>query len=251
MEKRIKIILICFAALIAAVLMSFIPTLNLKVAGMKELSKEHFTVYYEEQDKDAAIDISNRLQKGYDVISKSTNLSPQYKTKIYIYTSLKEFHMKKYGLWGLIIAPDWYIGDNIKDKVIITSPNSPGKQNNYESVANAALHEYVHTLMWNINPKLSKFLNEGMAGYVSGNTKPTYKFSTVPSYEDTKITDSVSFGNRGMYEISYTYIEFLDRTYGMEKIIKLITDNDYKDTVGKSEKDLYEEWIKFLKVNYI
>lgn len=250
MKKRTKTILICLAALVSIVFLSFIPALNLKASGMKAVAKDHFTVYYEEQDEAAAMDISNRLQKGYDIISKATNISPGYKTDVYIYSSIREFHMKKYGLLGLLIAPDWYIGDNIKNKVIITSPNSPGKQNNYESVANAALHEYVHTLMWNINPKLSKFLNEGMAGYVSGNTKPNYKFSTLPAYEDTKITNSVDFGNKGMYEVSYTYIEYVDKTYGMEKLIQLVTTHDYENTLGKHEKEIYEAWVEFLKANY-
>lgn len=170
---------------------------------MVAITKKHFIIYYEKQDENAAIDISNRLQKGYDLISNTINISPDYKTKVYIYINISEFHMKKYGLLGRIFGPEWYIGDNIKNKVIIVSPNSPGKQHNYEDVADAALHEYVYTLMWNINPKLFKFLNEGMTGYIFGNTKPDFNFNHIPSYEDTKKTNPITFGNSDVYPISY------------------------------------------------
>lgn len=249
MKKRIKA-LIGLAVLIGFGLISLIPTFNLKTSTMLELPNDHFEIYYEKQDENAATDIGNRLQKGYDIISKSIKLNPQYKTEVYVYSNLKEFHTKKYGLIGLLIAPDWYIGDNIENKVIIVSPNSPGKQHTYESIASAASHEYVHTLMWNINPGLSKLLNEGMAGYVSGNTKPDYKFDSLPEYNDTHITNPITFGNRGMYQISYTYIEFLDKTYGMDRVMQLIQNNDYSGTFGKSEKEVYDDWIKYFYMNY-
>lgn len=251
MKKKIKILLIVFVSIAAIILLNFIPTLYLKSKGMKEIQKEHFVIYYEKQDENAALDISSRLQKGYDMISKSIDISPDYKTQVYIYPNLSELHMKKYGLLGRIVGPEWYIGDNIKNKVIIVSPNSPGREHNYDDTADAALHEYVHTLMWSINPKLSKFLNEGMAGYVSGNAKPDFKFNTIPSYEDTKITNPITFGNKGMYPISYTYIEFLDKKYGMQEVMQLIKSQDYDKTFGKSESEIYKDWIQFYKSNYM
>ncbi len=54
-----------------------------------------------------------------------------------------------------------------------------------------------------------------------------------------------------MYPVSYTYIEFLDKTYGMKKTCQLVKDLDYINTFGKSEKDIYEEWLKFLNKNYL
>ncbi|MBN1055604.1 hypothetical protein DVW05_09640 [Clostridium botulinum] len=255
MKKRYKTLLKCFlgllVGLIIIILLNFIPTLNLKTKDMIIIEKDHFIIYYEKNDKNAATDISNRLGKGYNLVSNSIKISPDYKTDVYIYKNLDEFHMKKYGFWGRFFGPEWYIGDNIKNKVIIVSPNSPGKQHNYDEVADAALHEYIHTLMWSINPKVSKFLNEGMAGYISGNAKPVHKITSAPSYEDTKVTDPVTFGNHGMYSFSYTYIEYLDKTYGMEKVLELVKDNNYEQTFEKTEKEIFDEWIKFLNSNYL
>jgi len=251
MKKKYKILLGVLIGLIVIVLINFIPTLSLQTKDMMSMEKSHFIIYYEKNDENAAVDISNKLEKGYSLVANSISVSPDYKTKVYIYNGLDKFHMKKYGLLGKIVGPEWYIGDNIKNKVIIVSPNSPGKQHNYEDTTDAALHEYIHTLMWSINPKLSKFLNEGMAGYVSGNAKPSLKFNYIPAYEDTKITNPITFGNHNMYPISYTYIEFLDKTYGMEKVLKLIKTEDYSQTFGKTEKEIYEEWITFFKSSYL
>jgi len=218
---------------------------------MVELNNENFIIYYEKKDENAAIDISKRLKKGYEFISNEIDMSPDYKTEVYIYKNLEEFHTKKYGFIGKFFAPEWYIGDNIKNKVIIVSPNSPGKQHGYEDTADAALHEYVHTLMWNINPKLSKFLNEGMAGYVSGNTRPLYKLGSIPSYEGTKISNPIEFGNSNMYPISYTYIEFLHKTYGLNKVMELVKTENYNEVFAKSEEEIYNDWIEFYKATYI
>lgn len=250
MKKKLKILFVCLVSLIVLILLTFIPTLNLKTKGMVSITKEHFIIYYEKKDENAAMDISSRLQKGYDSVSSMIKIRPDYKTKVYIYPDLNELHMKKYGLLGRIFGPEWYIGDNIKNKVIIVSPNSPGKMHDYESVANAALHEYVHTLMWSINPKLSLFLNESMAGYISGNTKPAFRINHIPTYEDTKISNPLTFGNSGMYEISYTYIEYLDKTYGMQKVMQLVKTQDYFKTFGKSERSIFEEYVQYYKLNY-
>lgn len=251
MKRKYKILLKILISLIIIFLLNFIPTLSLRTKDMTSIEKPHFIVYYERKDENAAIDIISRLEKGYNLVANSISISPKYKTEVYIYSNLDKFHIKKYGLFGKIIAPEWYIGDNIKNKVIIVSPNSPGKQHNYEDTADAALHEYIHTLMWSINPRLSKFINEGMAGYISGNTKPSIKFNNIPSYEDTKITNPITFGNHNMYPISYTYIEYLDKTYGMGKVLQLIKTDNYSQTFGKTENEIFEEWIVFLKSNYL
>ncbi|WDC84525.1 hypothetical protein PL321_01875 [Caloramator sp. mosi_1] len=135
---------------------------------------------------------------------------------------------------GRILAPKWYVGDNIKDKVIIVSPLNPGTAHNYESIVEIVVHEYVHTLVYQINRKTPKFLNEGLAGYLSGNTKPNYPIRYVPDIKDLKISNLIKFGNKGLYAVSYTYIEYLDKNYGMNKvcILYIILKPNYKRKAG-------------------
>ncbi len=94
MRKKLKIFFLCLASLIVIILLTFIPTLNLKTTNMVELTNEHFIIFYEKQDEDAAIDISNRLQKGYSYISESAGISSKYKTEVYLYNNQNKLHMK-------------------------------------------------------------------------------------------------------------------------------------------------------------
>lgn len=249
-KKIILAILIVIIVILALVLITFIPTLNLKTKDMLTYESQHFVIYYEKQDENVVKDISNQLNDGYNKIFEAININTTYKTEVYVYKNIYELHVKKYGLLGMLFGPKWYIGDNIENKVIIVSPNNPGPEHSYSSIIDATLHEYVHTLMWNINPNLSKFLNEGMAGYISGNTKPGYKFQTLPNFSDTKISNPITFGNEGMYPVSYTYIEYLDENYGMEKVLELVSTGDYNKTFSRSEEDMFNEWIEFLQLNY-
>lgn len=253
MKKTKKVLLIILAvilSLVAILILTFIPTYNLKTKDMLKYETDHFVIFYEKQDENVLKDISAKLNEGYNKIFETINLDTTYKTEVYVYKNIDELHVKKYGLLGMVFGPDWYIGDNIENKVIIVSPNSPGPKHSYNSIVDAALHEYVHTLMWNINPNLSKFLNEGMAGYISGNCKPQYKFQTLPKFSDTQISNPITFGNTGMYQMSYTYIEYLDENYGMERVMKLISTGDYNKTFNRSEEDMFNEWIEFLELNY-
>lgn len=131
------------------------------------------------------------------------------KTEVYIYPDQKTFQTKKYGNICSIVGPEWYIWDNVKDKVIIVSSLNPGPAHGYDSIVQAVVHEYVHTVVYQINKKTPKFLNDGLAGYLSGNSKPNYPLGDVPDIKDTKISNPIKFGNKGLYPFSYTYIEFL------------------------------------------
>lgn len=251
MKKLSKLIAIIISILAIITFLLILPTLKLKTNAMKTKESQHFTFYYEEKDKKAIEDIEKALENMYKSINESMDFTNRSKSKVYIYGDLKTLHKKKYGYLGTMLGPDWYIGDNIKDKIIIVSPLNPGTEHNYESIVQAAVHEYVHTVVYQINKKAPKFLNEGLAGYLSGNTKPNYKINAIPTIEDTKISNPIKFGNSGMYGASYTYIHFLEEEYGMDKVLSLVKNpKDYEKIFGVSEDDIYNNWIEFIRREY-
>ena len=251
MKKLRKFIAMFLSVLAISIFVLILPTLKLKTSTMKVRESEHFTFYYEEKDTKAIEDIENALESMYEKINKAMNFTKDKKSEIYIYGDLETLHKKKYGYIGAMVGPDWYIGDNIKDKIIIVSPLNPGPSHSYESVVQAAVHEYVHTVVYQINSKTPKFLNEGLAGYLSGNTKPNYKINLIPTFEDTKISNPIKFGNSGMYGASYTYIHFLEEQYGMSKVLELVrTPKEYEKIFGVSEDDIYNNWIEFIEREY-
>lgn len=98
MKKRYRTLLKYLVGLIVVILLTFIPTLNLKTKNMITIQNEHFIIYYEKRDENAAIDISSRLEKDYNLVFNSINISPDYKTEVYIYSNFNKCLVKYYPL---------------------------------------------------------------------------------------------------------------------------------------------------------
>lgn len=54
----------------------------------------------------------------------------------------------------------------------------------------------------------------------------------------------------GGYDLAGTYIDYLDVTYGWDKVLELIKTEDYNKVFGISEEEIYLKWIEYLKNYY-
>lgn len=71
----------------------------------------------------------------------------------------------------------------------------------------------------------------------------------IPSYEDTLTRNPIRFEKCGGYIFSHTYIEYIEKTYGWDKVLQIIKTEDYKGTFGKSQREIYDEWVAYIE-NY-
>lgn len=79
---------------------------------------------------------------------------------------------------------------------------------------------------------------------------PDYlEYMAIPSYEDTLTRNLIRFSECGGYTFAHTYIEFLDETYVWEYVLQLIQTEDYESVFGKTDREIYEEWVTYIK-NY-
>lgn len=250
-EKVLFIILAVVLFLIIAAAASFIPTLWLKESGMKELRGEWVTLYYG-AEKSAAEDVYNTAEQRAKQLAEKLGFSQKQDINIYVYDSQFTFQTKKYGLIGAMLGLDWYIGDNRGTNVLLTSPANPGKAHSYDDCKNAVLHEMVHAYNYVINRDMPLWLNEGVALYLSNGNPPEdlYNTSNVPSFEDIQTKDPIKFSNMGGYDFACTYVEYLEKTYGWDKVLKHMQTLDTMQAYGTSELDIYNGWLKFLKENY-
>ncbi|SHO54083.1 gluzincin family metallopeptidase [Anaerocolumna xylanovorans] len=241
-----------FLFAIVIITLNFIPAMRLKEPGMKCLKGTCVKVYYE-KEKEAAEDVFHLAEERAPKLMEALGINTQQKISIYIYDSQKTMQCKKYGYLALFLHLDWYIGDNIKTKVILTSPANPGKVHQYNDIQQAVLHEMVHACISTLNPGIRLWLTEGMALYLA-NGEPFYKEylsqMQVPSYKDTGTKNPVKFSDMGGYTFSTTYIEYLKEEYGWDSVIKLIKTEDWKTSLGKSEREIYNEWMDYLKHYY-
>lgn len=242
-------IILLYIVLLAAA--SFIPALWLESPGMRQLKGEYVTVYYEKQEN-AAKDVFEQAEKGARELYRKLNLAELETVDIYIYDTQFEFQTKKYGLIGALLGLDWYIGDNRGTDVLLTSPANPGKAHTYEECRDAALHEMVHACNSIINPDMPLWLNEGVALYLTNGNPPANLYNTckTPSFQDIHTADPVRFSDMGGYYYAYTYVEYLDATYGWEKVLSLLKTGDPAAAFGQSEESVYDGWLEYLKIHY-
>lgn len=250
--RRIKLVAGIFFIFLGLLLfINFIPALQLKEPHMRCYNGSYVKVYYERQ-KDAAKDVFLLTEAKAPELIKTLDIKPGQKIKIYIYDNQKTMQCKKYGYLALFLHLDWYIGDNIRTKVILTSPANPGKVHTYEENKQAVLHEMVHAYISTINPDIRLWLTEGMALYLA-NREPFYKAylkeMKVPDFKATRTGNPVKFSNMGGYTFSSTYIEYLKQEYGWDRVKKLIKTEDWEKALGKSEKEIYQDWVQYL-MNY-
>ncbi|MCL1820942.1 MAG: hypothetical protein FWG36_09860 [Oscillospiraceae bacterium] len=244
----IRIILLVLALFAA----TFIPTLRLETKDMNAFEGKYVTVYYETEEA-AAEDIFKLTEEETERLAKTLGVSTM-KMNIYIYDRQRTFQTKKYGYIAPLFGLDSYVGDSRKHNVLLTSPANPGKELDYNGIKKATVHEMTHIYNTTISRtrKPAFWVDNGIAGYLAGQNPRDDDFvaDTVPSLRQMRTSNPILFANMHGKPLSYTYIEYLDKTYGWDKVLILADLNDFNRAFGVSEEIVYDDWVAFLNENY-
>ena len=247
-----KIISSVLCIIILACIVNMIPTISLKTSDMSVMEGQWVDVYYQ-TEKEAAEDVFQYADSQTEAIANKLGFDGKQDVKIYIYDVQSTMQTKKYGYIGPLLGLDWYIGDNIGTNVILTSPTNPGPVHSYDNNKYAVLHEVVHAYISVRNSDISLWLTEGIALYLS-NGEEFYKDYlndiAIPTYKDTCTQNPIRFSKCGGYTFAHTYIEYIDVTYGWNQVLQLIATEDYEECFKKSQKEIYEEWVAYIKNYY-
>jgi hypothetical protein len=221
-------------------LIQFVPLLSRSTVFMRKYTNNTTTYFYENINDYEAI--SKTFKDRRKEVENELSIKNAKKLRIYIYKNVFEFHEKCMGgILGLLM-PEWAIGTNTKDSILITSPLNPGNANTYDSIISSCVHEYIHVLTDAINPHLSIWLKEGIATYFAGQ-KPNGIQKMRYKYGDFTIRNSTRFGNIGGYQASYSFVEYLINKYGKDKLLQLIINSEnYSDVYGKLGITIFDEW---------
>ena len=242
------------AALLLLALINFLPAFSLKTPDMRQLSGTHVTVFYEKEE-DAAKAVFELAEARGGELATLLGVPQTKPVELYIYDHQSVMQTKKYGLIAPLLHLDWYIGDNVGAKVLLTSPANPGSVHDAASVRNAVLHELVHAYNSLLNPKMTYWVDNGLAGYLSGQQPdyPVASYSPVPTLAQTQtrgILTPITFERFGGYAYSYTYIEYLSATYGWDAVKAFAKNGDYRAAFGVDEAAIYDAWTAFVKGAY-
>lgn len=248
-EKKGRFIMITVSLLILLVIQT-LPVFILKPWGSEALKNDYISLYYHPGEEEGAQEVFNLLVEMSEEIYNKMDLKREEPIDVYIYTTQNQLAIREAGFITLTFAPSWHIGDSHRGNIMMVSPNTPVKGHTHDSILTATLHELVHAINYRINKKLSYFWDNGLATYLAGQIPEEYEYKPrkIPSIKDMHTNNGLKFSNMGGYAFSYKYIEFLDNTYGWDKVIAYAAGKGkYEEIFGKSEEEIYNEWCLYLK----
>jgi len=230
-------------------LVNFSPMLSIHTPGMNMYEAEGITVYAVEADADEVPRIAGRIADSRDrVVSSLGDAEPEV-IDVVIYPNAWALKRKTIGLAGVLL-PDWYIGKNTDDSVLIVSPEKPGPSHTRESVEQAAVHEFVHVLTDRQHKQMGYWLKEGFALYLA-QQKPNLSAVRAHrdiTYEEFSTPNAMQFANVGGYSLAYKMMEYLETEYGWEKVLGFLTPGTtYEDVTGITKQDFFTQWKGWLE----
>ena len=249
MKKKPKTIWIILLVVAVLLVLQTLPVLFPKPLGSVEMADERIRLYYQPGDEKGAKEVFDLLNEKSGEIYQRMGLSSITPTNVYLYKTQWQLAIREAGFATLIIAPPWHIGDSHGGNIMMVSPYTPVRVHTHDSILLATLHELVHSIVFQINPDLSYFWDNGLATYLSGQTpeEGMIESMTVPSIEQMHTDNGLEFGNMGGYAFSYNYIEFLEKTYGWDQVVAYASGNgDYEAVFGASEQEVYDAWRAYL-----
>ncbi len=252
MKKKSKTnkTLIVVIAVLALAIIQTLPVFFLKPIGNKTIVDKNISLYYEPGDEKGAKEVFDLLKAKSDEIRTKMEYQSDIPTEVYIYKTQKQLAIREAGFITLAIAPSWHIGDSHNGNIMMVSPYTPVKGHTHDTILTATLHELVHAIVYRINPDLSYFWDNGLATYLAQQKPEQNELNShpVPSISDMHTENGLKFGEMGGYAFSYKYIEYLDKTYGWEKVLAYASGKgNYEEIFNKSEETIYQEWGEFLK----
>lgn len=227
---------------------------------------KHFRIFCLAQDKGCLKDLGNGLEAAYTKVTKELNCPLEYKVDVLVYPDIEVFHAA-IGYTDASVSDAYVTAAAIGKTIYITSPLNPGPARTYEHlVKSSTMHEFTHVVVnelaksdtWPVN--VPRWLNEGIACYQGGSPGPEdimerelgVKIITaqIPSFKELASYGPDFIINGGFY-FTLPVGKFLVETYGFEKIRQLIlTPDDYESIFGKTEQELWDEWVEYLQANY-
>lgn len=246
----LKKLLVAAGIVVALVVIQTLPVFIVSPVGAKEYRSANAVVIYSAGDEAGATEVFELVNNNVAQLKAKMQLELTRPLEIYVYKNQSSLFIREAGLITLAVAPKWFIGDSEAGVIKMVSPNTPVQGHTHDTILNGTLHEVVHSINYYKNPKISYFWDNGLATYLAKQVpaKGAVSLASLPSIEQMHTDNGITFGNYGGYAYSYSYVEFLDKTYGWDKVLEYAAGGkSYEAVFGKSEQGIYDEWGQYLK----
>ncbi len=232
--------------LLALAAANFIPMVSLRTPGMEEHESSGITTYAAPGDWEAAEAIAERVSTSQERVLQAMGDINADGISIIVYPSRNALKRKTLGVVGMLVLPNWFIGRNTRDAVLIASPEDSGPQHSYESIVQAAVHEYVHVLTYRLNRGLDYWLLEGLAVYLAEQVPSdddVRESARRLSFDEFEETNAIRFANVGGYALAYNLVAYLEETYGWDQVMALAAHGaTYESVLGEGKRGVFDAW---------
>lgn len=249
MKKKKKVLINIAVILFAIAIIQTLPVFFKKPFHCKTMNNEYINLYYQKGDEKGASEVFDLLSEKTEEMYAKMQVERRNSIDVYIYKSQFQLALREAGFITLTFAPSWYIGDCHKGTILMVSPYTKVKEHTHDSILTATLHELVHSINYQVNKDISYFWDNGLATYLANQIpdESDYITRTVPTINEMHTNNGLEFGNMGGYAFSYKYIEYLDKTYGWDKVVEFAKGNgSYEEIFNKSEEKIYQDWCVYL-----
>ena len=250
MKRTGVIIMWILGALVLISGINFAPMMSLKTPGMQVHEAHGITVYAEQTDITEVERIAGRIAQSKARVTAALPDADAEQIEVIIYPSAAALKRKTIGLAGMLVLPDWYIGKNTSDYVLITSPAKPGPQHSRESIEQAAVHEFVHVLTDRHNKAMGYWLKEGFALYLAEQRPSTESIRAARdiTWEEYSQPNAIQFAQVGGYTLAFTLMEYLEQEYGWNTVLNFLEpESTFKSVTGKEKREVFKDWKQWLE----
>jgi predicted transcriptional regulator len=219
--------------------------------GQLIMETEHFK-FRGDKDFEYIYQLSIALEESYERIVRDLNHTLREKCLVYTHVTQKRLH----SALGVLDGPQWLRSGYAWGILHI----APHKCFDDILAEKAAVHTFTQVLINQINPSAPYWLQQAISSYESKWLSKERIAEAVKSYSTASDLSTmkdmskvyVTFKEAGGYEVSYTVAEYIDRTFGMVALEKLLREpTDFQGIINLSEHEFWSGWNRYLRENYL
>ncbi len=225
--------------------------LNRVYGGKILLETEHF-LFYGDNNPSYIRKLADSLEEQYPRLTRDLEYTQKEKQMVYVYSSQKRFH----SALGLENGPAWLRAGWEWD-ILHIAPEATFVNLN---PALAIVHVFAEVIVHQINETLPLWLLQGVAAYESHWLTKDQIIDAIEKNQDHLDIHSIKDltnrydefkENRG-YELAYTVIEHIVKTYGHVKLVRFIKTPELLSMhFACEEARFWQDWLVFVKSQYL
>jgi hypothetical protein len=229
----------------------------------RSVGSRHFLIHYLEADSACAQEILSVLEDNYTKVLRDFHMKliPEL-IHVELYPDMEHYHFAI----GNLDLPQSDVGIATDDNIVkMVSPRNPGAYHTRESLLKVAVHEFTHCVHYRFLDLLSEqdqrkisqgkeafWLFEAMAIFEAGQFYDPAKFEYLRNGQYPSLTKLDDVEDGKIYDVGFVLIDFMQRTWGQEKVLQLLRVNgDIENAFTITEDEFQRRFYAYMETTYL